>query len=91
MCVQIGTSACLLVEKSKLKLNKPEEQDIEDVVDGEEIDERTIKEVAANLRIIADEINTEYSRMSLGNIVFWIRIMGLFRWIWIGKFIHTLI
>lgn len=48
-----------------------------------EIDERVLKEVAASLRIIGDEINEEYTKFSLRNILFWIRIIGIFKRVWI--------
>ena len=57
----------------------------EDSVDGKEIDDRTIKEVAANLRIIGDEINAKYTKLSLRNIFLWIRIIRIFGRIWIWK------
>ena len=56
----------------------------EDTEEVAEIDERIIKEVAASLRIIGDEINEEYTKFSLRNILFWIRMMGIFRRIWIS-------
>ena len=55
----------------------------EDTEEVAEIDERVIKEVASSLRIIGDEINEEYRKFSLRNILFWIRIIGTFKRVWI--------
>ena len=58
-------------------------KEIDDSVDRKEIDEQTIKEVAANLRIIGDEINAKYTKLSFRNIVLWIRILRVLGRLWI--------
>lgn len=80
MCVQGGTSGRGQVERLRLELVKAEKQCIEDVVYGKDIGEKTITDVAENLRIIADELNNEYSRISFRNIILWV---GIIRKIWI--------
>ena len=84
MCVILDSNTSVKMCSAKVKLVMEEKQESgEDSVDGKEIDDRTIKEVAANLRIIGDEINAKYTKLSLRNIFLWIRIIRIFGRIWI--------
>ena len=47
------------------------------------LDERTITEIATKLRIIGDELNEEYTKLSFRNIFIWIRVLAVLRRIWI--------
>ena len=47
------------------------------------LDERTITEIATKLRMIGDELNEEYTKLSFRNIFIWIRVLAVLRRIWI--------
>ena len=50
----------------------------DDTLKQTEVEKRVLKEVGANLRLIADQLNAEYTEISLRNIILWIRITGIF-------------
>lgn len=63
---------------------KAMEKTIEVLVKTRHTDEITIQMVAVHLRIISDEINREYTKMSPGNILIWRRIFEI-----LGKYTST--
>ena len=85
MCVILDSmvTSAKMCSTKQISVMKEVQEAGEDSVDGKEIDERTIKEVAANLRIIGDEINAKYTRLTFRNIVTWIRILRIMGKIWI--------
>ena len=85
MCVILDSmvTRAKMCSTKQIPVMKEVQEAGEDIVDGKEIDERTIKEVAANLRIIGDEINAKYTRLTFRNIVTWIRILRIMGKIWI--------
>ena len=85
MCVILDSmvTSAKMCSTKQISVMKEVQEAGEDIVDGKEIDERTIKEVAANLRIIGDEINAKYTRLTFRNIVTWIRLLRIMGKIWI--------
>ena len=85
MCVILDSmvTSAKMCSTKQIPVMKGVQEAGKDSTDGKEIDERTIKEVAANLRIIGDEINAKYTRLTFRNIVTWIRILRIMGKIWI--------
>lgn len=48
-----------------------------------EVDKRVLKEVGANLRLIADQWHAEYTQLSFRNLFLWIRITGVLKRFWL--------
>ena len=76
----------MLVQVDSLKVKNEMAEDkiiVDDVTENTLVDDRTITEVAANLRLIADEINGEYTKLSFRNVFVWLQFIAILRRIWI--------